>query len=88
MARYFFHVRHRPGPDGLAEDYEGDELADDAAARGHALEVAWDLIARTRLDGVRDWFDCSFEITNEQGQAVMIVPFTDAVPDEQDDGEG
>ncbi|BCM87974.1 DUF6894 family protein [Methylobacterium indicum] len=81
MARYFFHVRHHPGPSGLAEDYEGDELADSSAAREHALEMALDLITRTRLDSVRDWFDCSFDIADEHGQPVMIVPFADAVPD-------
>ncbi|TNC08755.1 hypothetical protein FF100_28350 [Methylobacterium terricola] len=87
MARYFFNVRHHPGLEGLARDPEGDELPDGAAAREHALAVARDLIARTRLDSVRDWFECSFEITDEEGRPVMIVPFGDTVPDETDEGE-
>lgn len=87
MARYFFNLRHRPGPDGVAEDLEGDELANEAAARERALERARDLIARTRLDSVRDWFECSFEITDEQGQSVMNIPFSDAVLDELDEGD-
>ncbi|TNC05407.1 hypothetical protein FF100_35760 [Methylobacterium terricola] len=88
MARYFFNVRQHPGPEGLAHDLEGDELQDSAKAREHALTVARDLIARTRLDSVRDWFDCSFEITDQEGQPVMTVPFGDTVLDEPEDGEG
>jgi hypothetical protein len=82
MARFYFNVRHRPGPEGLARDLEGDELPDSAAARDHALAVARDLIARTRVDGVRNWFDCSFEITDEDGRPVMTVPFSDTVQEE------
>jgi hypothetical protein len=46
MARYFFSLRHRPGPGGLAEDHEGDELTDVNAAREHALSEARNLIAQ------------------------------------------
>ena len=79
MMRYFFNLRHRPGPAGLAVDEEGDCLADATAAREHALFVIRDTVARTRTDVVRDWMVCSFEITDEQGQAVMTVPFSDMV---------
>jgi hypothetical protein len=79
MARYFFSLRHRPGPGGLAEDHEGDELPDVNAAREHALSEARDLIARGRNETVRDWTVCSFEITDEQGQPVLTVPFSDTV---------
>ena len=85
MARYFFNIRHKPGPDGVADDIDGDEIADIAQVREHALGVARDLIARTRLDSIANWFDCAFEITDEQGHPVMTVPFTDIVPDEKDD---
>jgi hypothetical protein len=79
MPRYFFSLRHRSGPAGLAVDEEGDDLADLAAAREHALFVARDMIRRTRTDIVRDWMACSFEITEEDGQRVMTVPFSDTV---------
>ena len=82
MARYFLNVRHKPGPDGVADDVDGDEIADVGQVRAHALIVARDLIARTRLYSVANWFDCAFEITDEQGRPVMTVPFTDAVPDD------
>ena len=48
MPRFFFNVRHRPGPAGLAVDPEGDELADVTAAREHALFEARIMIARDR----------------------------------------
>ena len=84
MARYFLNVRHKPGPDGLAVDPDGDEIADVALVREHALKTARDLIARTRLDSISNWFDCTFEITDEAGQFSLTVPFTDVVPDEPD----
>jgi len=85
MPRYFFNLRHRSGPSGLAVDPEGDELADVAAAREHALGAARDTIARTRTNLVRDWFACSFEIVDEHSQPVITVPFSDTVPDEDED---
>ncbi|KMO37891.1 hypothetical protein VQ02_12445 [Methylobacterium variabile] len=85
MARYFFNLRHGPGPDGLAVDLEGDELADPEEARARALDVARDLITRTRVHSVRDWFACAFEVTDESGQLVMTVPFGDTVTEEPDE---
>jgi hypothetical protein len=82
MPRYFFNLRHRPGPAGLAVDPEGDELADLNAAREHALFVARDTIARTRTNIVRDWMVCSFEIEDEDAQLLLTVPFSDTVSDE------
>jgi len=82
MPRYFFHLRHGPGPDGLARDPEGDALPDPDAARAHALAVARDLIARTQLHAVRDWFACAFEVTDEEGAPVMTVPFSDTVTED------
>ena len=84
MPRYFFNVRHRPGPAGLARDPEGEELADANAARERALTVARAMIARDRLATIQDWMDCTFEITDEAGQTVLTVPFSDtaAIQDE------
>jgi hypothetical protein len=82
MPRYFFSLRYRPGPGGLAEDHEGDELPDVNAAREHALSEARDLIARGRSATIRDWTVCSFEVTDEQGQRVFTVPFSDTVSEE------
>ena len=88
MPSYFFNVRHHPGPAGLSEDLEGDELADVNAAREHALSVARKMIARDRLTMIRDWMVCSFEIVDEEGRPVLAVPFSDTVAElEGSDGE-
>ncbi|KNY20029.1 hypothetical protein [Methylobacterium sp. ARG-1] len=79
MPRYFFNVRYRPGPAGLAVDPEGDELADVNAAREHALATARTMIARERLAMIRDWLVCAFEIVDADGQPVLTVPFSDTV---------
>lgn len=84
MPRYFFHLRYGLGPDKLAIDPEGDDLPDVEAARAHALDAARDLSARTRSDGVRDWFACTYEIADEAGQPVLTVPFADIVAEEPD----
>lgn len=85
MPRYFFHLRHGAGPDDLAVDPEGDELAGPEEARAHALMVARDLIARVRLHAVGDWFTCSFEVADEDGHTVTTVPFSETVTEENGD---
>ena len=82
MPRYYFNLRHRPGPAGLAVDQEGEELPDLNAARERALFMARDMIARTRTDVIRDWFVCSFEIEDEDAQRLLSVPFSDTVSEE------
>ena len=75
-SRYFMNVRYRGR---LIPDHEGDELANEAAVRGHALATAHDLVFRTRMDTIRSWFDCSFEITDESGRTVLVMPFSEVV---------
>ena len=84
MARYFLNVRHKPGPGGLAVDPDGDEIADIALVREHAFTTARDLITRTQLDSIPNWFDCTFEIIDEAGQLVLTVPFTDTGSEDMD----
>jgi hypothetical protein len=74
--RYFMNVRYRGR---LIPDYEGDELANEEALREHALANAHDLVFRTRMDTIRDWFDCSFEVTDESGRTVLVLPFSEVV---------
>jgi len=81
MPRYFFNIRYRPGPDGVAIDPEGNELPDLDAARDHALTSARDLMATKPTFLVRDWTACSFEIEDADAQRVLTVPFGDTVPD-------
>lgn len=80
MPRYYMNLRYR---DRMFTDDEGDELPDDVAARRYALESAQDLIRNARLDVIRNWYDCSFEITDETSRMVVVVPFTELPADEQ-----
>ena len=70
------NLRYR---DRYYPDDEGDELPDESAVRDHALSTASDLIHLTRSDIIRDWFDCTFEITDAAGRMVLTVPFGDTV---------
>ncbi|MCJ2017567.1 hypothetical protein MKK84_09065 [Methylobacterium sp. E-065] len=79
MPRYYFNVRHRPGPAGLAVDPEGEEFPDLNAARERALSAARNHIAKTQTLIIRDWFVCSFEIADEDAQLLLTVPFSDTV---------
>ena len=79
MPRYFFSIRGRSAPANLIVNPEGDDLPDMNAAREHVRSHARDMIARTHTDIVRDWMACSFEITDEAGQPVLTVPFSDMI---------
>ena len=72
VPRFYMNLRYRGR---LFPDDEGDELPDAAAARDFALETARDLIANGRMDSIRNWFDCAFEIADEAGRTVGTVPF-------------
>ena len=78
MPRYYLNLRSRDGPEGLAVDLEGDELAGPEALREHVHGTARDLIRHTRLSSIPDWLTCSFEVTDEAGQPVLTFPFRDA----------
>ena len=87
MPRYYLNLRYGQALDKLAIDPEGDELPDDEAARQHALQAARDLVAGSRSFAVRDWFVCSFEVEDEDARHVMTVPFSDIVPEEDDEDD-
>ncbi len=72
MPCYYLHLRYR---DRLFRDEEGDVLPDAAAVRAHAEGAARDLIRTGRSTTVRDWFDCTFEVANERGEIVLVLPF-------------
>lgn len=76
VPRYFMNLRCRGR---LFADKEGDALPDAAAARAYAWETARDLISNGRLDSIRNWYDCTFEIMDETGRLVLAVPFAETV---------
>jgi hypothetical protein len=45
------------------------------------------MVARERLTMIRDWMVCTFEISDEAGQRVLTVPFSDIVPEAEDNAE-
>lgn len=73
MPRYFLNVRH--GMQAVIVDPEGDEAIDLDAIHAHALRVGRDLILRAHSVVVRDWFTCTFEITNAESRLLLTVPF-------------
>ncbi|GLQ76739.1 hypothetical protein GCM10007881_04080 [Mesorhizobium huakuii] len=74
--RYFMNVRYRGR---LIPDPDGDELENEEAVRGHALANAYDLVFHNRMDALRSWFDCNFEVTDESGRTVLVMPFGEVV---------
>ena len=73
MPRYYFHVRS--GSD-LARDPEGSDLPDIDAARKQAVGMAcraWSERPPESTDNNE-----TFEITDEAGQVVLKVPFSEA----------
>ena len=74
MPRYFFHVYD----DIVAQDEEGAELPNLAAARLYALKGARDLISEQVRRGyfvLSHWID----VVDQQGEKVLTVTFQEAV---------
>jgi hypothetical protein len=78
VPRYFLSLRYKDGPQSLAVDEEGGDLLDAIAPRDHVLDTARDLINGTRISGI-NWRTCAFEVTDDTGQVVLTVPFSEAV---------
>jgi hypothetical protein len=76
MPRYFFHLR-----DGLEISYdrEGRELPDPEASRAKAIESARQTMAKAILCGERLGMTREFQIEDENGQTVALVPFREAI---------
>ena len=71
MARYHLSVRYR---DRLFRDEEGEEIPSRIEMKVQALETARNLI-RTPSLTIPDWLDCTLEVMDESGAAVLASPF-------------
>ena len=73
MPRFFFNIVVR-GRKAIP-DPDGDELAGDKEARGHARTVAREMLSRRiwYKRGLEHW---AFMITDKTGRQVAIVPFS------------
>jgi len=74
VSHYFFHVRNSIE----ADDEEGRELADDAAAKAHAVDSARSLASHDVRNGTLD-LSHRIEIADQDGKRVATVTFGDAV---------
>jgi hypothetical protein len=71
MPRYYFSAR---GPNRHIPDYDGLELSDILTARAIALAASADVLRE--MEGHEHHPDWRFEITDETGQTVLIIPFS------------
>lgn len=72
MPIYYFNLRNTD----TIKDVDGTELADDKAARAHAMNVARELMFRTGGILERDWSDWSMAVHNEAGEELFSFPFS------------
>jgi hypothetical protein len=77
MPRFHMHIRH---VGELLEDEEGQEFPSLVEARTEAVMAARDLMAAAVAAGKRPKPKHSrFEIADESGRVVLIMPFEEAV---------
>jgi hypothetical protein len=76
MPKYFLHLRI----DGrLMPDDEGTLLPDLETAKREAIEGARDLVAGRVRDGEPLDLSWAFEIADDTGRTVLVVPFSEAI---------
>lgn len=81
MPRYFFHLEC----DGnTVLDPSGADLRDPAEAWAAARATAHNLMS-TQTEAAVDWLACSFSVTDETGEIVLEMPFSEVV--EEDAGQ-
>lgn len=75
MPRYFFHVRGGPIE---ADDEEGSDLPNSAAAERYAVAAARELLAAAVLEG-RLALDERIDVNDSAGRRLLSLSFGDAV---------
>jgi hypothetical protein len=75
-AAFFLHVRD--GPD-LISDPDGSCFPDVDFAKSEAILSARELMSQSIIRGGRLGIDRRFEIADQEGNTVAIVPFREAV---------
>ena len=74
MAHFFAHVRTDKG---LVPDKEGFQLANVGKARESCSRIAKDLVGSN--PSAINW---TFELTDEMGRTVLVLPLRDCMPDQ------
>ena len=75
MPRYFFHLRC---PETNLLDSSGADLSDADQAWEAARATARDLM-QTEPEAGMNWLACSFEVTDEAGEVVFELPFSEVI---------
>lgn len=73
-----FHMNIRKG-DAFLEDREGEEFASLSEARTEAVQSARELMAARMAAGKMPDGDTRFEITDDSGKTVLVMPFEEAI---------
>jgi len=76
MGRFYFHLQ---ADDQIVPDDEGEDLPDLSAAEHEAILAARELLAEAIKSGWPEVLE-AFVISNEEGRALAIVPFTAVLP--------
>jgi hypothetical protein len=74
MARYHLNIRHHGR---YYRDEEGEDIPSEIEMTVRARETAYDLIGTPSFT-IPDWLDCTLEVTNEAGETVLVLLFTEA----------
>jgi hypothetical protein len=72
---YYLHISDGAG---FVEDEEGQQLADDAAARAQAIAAARDIMAAELREGALD-LGTFIEVENEKREWLFTITFAEAV---------
>jgi hypothetical protein len=75
MAHYHRNIRHHGR---LYLDEEGEDIPSEIEMKVRALETAHDLIGTPSFT-IPDWLACTLEVTNEAGETMLVLPFTEAM---------
>ncbi len=75
MPLYYLHISDGAG---FVEDEEGQQLADDAAARAQAIAAARDIMAAELREGALD-LGTFIEVENEKREWLFTITFAEAV---------
>jgi hypothetical protein len=73
-----FHMNIRKGDD-LLKDWEGEEFPSLSEARTEAVQSARELMAARMAAGKMPDGHHRFEIADESGKTVLVMPFEDAI---------
>jgi hypothetical protein len=76
MPRFHMHIRKG---DELLEDWEGENFPSLSEARTEAVRSARELMAARLAAGKMPDGHNRFEIADESGKTVLVMPFADAI---------